>query len=116
MLALTAATEPGPFNPATIQMGRYFGVKTETGRLVAMAGERLKPACFTEISAVCTDPDFRGHGHARALVSFLIALIFSEGKTPILHVKGDNATAVSLYRTLGFQVRSEMHLTVISRA
>lgn len=115
MLALTAATEPGPFHAGTIQMGRYFGVKTETGQLVAMAGERMKPAGFTEISAVCTDPEFRGHGHARALVSFLIALIFSEARTPILHVKGDNAAAVALYRALGFESRREMHLTVIAR-
>ncbi len=116
MLALTAATEPGPFLPATIQMGRYFGVKTDTGRLVAMAGERLKPAGHTEISAVCTDSEFRGRGHARMLVIFLIGLIFAEGKTPFLHVKGENAAAVSLYRTLGFEVRREMHLTIIARS
>jgi ribosomal protein S18 acetylase RimI-like enzyme len=116
MLALTAATEPGPFLPGTIQMGRYFGVKTETGRLVAMAGERLKPAGFTEVSAVCTDPDFRGRGYARALVSFLIAMIAGEGRTPFLHVKGENVAAISVYRALGFQVRRTMHLAVIARA
>jgi ribosomal protein S18 acetylase RimI-like enzyme len=116
MLALTAATEPGPFLPGTIQMGRYFGVKTETGRLVAMAGERLKPEGFTEVSAVCTDPDFRGRGYARELVSFLIAMIVGEGRTPFLHVKGENVAAISVYRALGFQVRRTMHLAVISRA
>ena len=57
MLALTAATEPGPFLPATIRMGRYLGVR-EAGRLIAMAGERLQPDGLTEISAVCTDPRF----------------------------------------------------------
>jgi ribosomal protein S18 acetylase RimI-like enzyme len=115
MLALTAATEPGPFLPQTIQMGRYFGVKTETGRLVAMAGERLRPAGFTEISAVCTDPEFRGRGHARSLMSFLIAMIFAEGRTPFLHVKADNG-AISLYRSLGFDVRCTMHLSIVTRA
>jgi GNAT superfamily N-acetyltransferase len=114
MLALTAATEPGPFLPATIQMGRYFGIREETGRLIAMAGERLKPAGFTEISAVCTDPAFRGRGHARALLNFLIALIVDEGRVPFLHVKADNS-AISLYKALGFHVRGPMHVTIVGR-
>jgi predicted GNAT family acetyltransferase len=114
MLALTAATEPGPFLPGTIRMGRYFGIRSETGRLVAMAGERLKPEGFIEISAVCTDPEFRGRGHAKALLKFLMALIYAEGKIPFLHVKAENE-AVSLYRSLGFEVRRTMQLTVIVR-
>src|SRR5262245_2881168 len=54
MLELTAATEPGPFLPQTIQMGSYFGIRASDGRLVAMAGERLQSTAFVEISAVCT--------------------------------------------------------------
>ena len=67
MLELTAATEPGPFLPQTIQMGSYFGIRASDGRLVAMAGERLQSTAFAEISAVCTHPEFRGRGYARAL-------------------------------------------------
>jgi hypothetical protein len=62
MLELTAATEPGPFLPQTIQMGSYFGIRANDGRLVAMAGERLRSTAFAEISAVCTHPEFRGRG------------------------------------------------------
>jgi predicted GNAT family acetyltransferase len=79
-----------------------------------MAGERLKPAGFTEISAVCTDPAFRGRGHARALLNFLIALIIAEGRVPFLHVKADNG-AISLYKALGFHLRSAMHVTIVGR-
>jgi GNAT superfamily N-acetyltransferase len=114
MLALTAATEPGPFLPGTIRMGRYFGIRSETGQLIAMAGERLKPPGFIEISAVCTHPDFRGRGHAKGLLRFLMALIFAEGKIPFLHVKAENE-ALALYRSLGFEVRRTMQLTVIAR-
>jgi ribosomal protein S18 acetylase RimI-like enzyme len=114
MLTLTAATEPGPFVAGTIRMGRYFGIRSETGRLIAMAGERLKPQGFIEISAVCTDPEFRGRGHAKALLNFLVALIFAEGKIPFLHVKSENG-AMALYSALGFEVRRTMHLTVIVR-
>jgi ribosomal protein S18 acetylase RimI-like enzyme len=113
MLALTAATEPGPFLPETIQMGRYFGIRSNDGRLIAMAGERLKLNGFTEISGVCTIPEFRGHGHAGALVAFLVAQTLEEGRVPFLHVKAENG-AKSLYEKLGFRVRRAIQLTVIS--
>jgi ribosomal protein S18 acetylase RimI-like enzyme len=114
MLSLTSATDPGPFFPATIRMGGYFGFRATDGTLIAMAGERLKPKGFTEISAVCTDPKYRGRGHAKALVSFLAARILSEGRIPFLHVKTEN-DARFLYERIGFHVRCEMHLTVIAR-
>jgi ribosomal protein S18 acetylase RimI-like enzyme len=114
MLALTAATDPGPFRPDTIRMGRYFGVRARDGRLIAMAGERLNLEKFVEISAVCTDPEFRGQGDAKALVTFLAALILAEGKIPFLHVKSQNGAKV-LYEKIGFHVRRMIHLTVIAR-
>jgi predicted GNAT family acetyltransferase len=114
MLALAAATEPGPFLPETIRMGRYFGTRSGDGRLIAMAGERLKLNGFTEISAVCTHPDFRGQGHARALVEFLVAETLAEGNVPFLHVKEENG-ARFLYEKTGFRVRRTMQLTVIGR-
>jgi predicted GNAT family acetyltransferase len=57
MLALTKLTEPGPFLPRTIELVAYFGIN-ESALLVAMAGERLKLTGYTEVSAVCTHPDF----------------------------------------------------------
>jgi predicted GNAT family acetyltransferase len=114
MLALAAATEPGPFVAATIRMGRYFGIRSSEGALAAMAGERLRLDGFTEISAVCTDQRFQGRGHAGALVSYLVARIVAEGKIPFLHVKSENG-AKSLYEKLGFRVRREMRLTVVTR-
>jgi predicted GNAT family acetyltransferase len=114
MLTLTAATQPGPFLNNTIAMGRYFGIRSNDGRLAAMTGERLKLHHFTEISAVCTDPEHRGQGHGRALVAHVARLVFDEGKTPFLHVKSENGAKV-LYEKLGFRTRREIQLTVISR-
>ncbi len=113
MLELTAATEPGPFLPQAIQMGRYFGVRASDGRLVAMAGERLQSTAFAEISAVCTHPEFRGRGFARALTTFLAAQILASGKTPFLHVKSENGAKV-VYQKIGFRLRAAIRLTVIS--
>jgi ribosomal protein S18 acetylase RimI-like enzyme len=112
MLDLTAATEPGPFSPQTIQMGSYVGIRTADGRLVAMAGERLQSTEFVEISAVCTHPEFRGRGYARDLTTFLAAQILAAGKTPFLHVKSENGAKV-VYEKIGFRLRAQIYLTVI---
>jgi ribosomal protein S18 acetylase RimI-like enzyme len=113
MLELTAATEPGPFSAQTIQMGNYFGIRASDGRLVAMAGERLQSTGFAEISAVCTLPEFRGRGYARDLTTFLAAQILAAGKTPFLHVKSENGAKV-VYQKIGFRLRADICLTVIS--
>lgn len=115
MLALASATEPGPFSSGTPRMGRYIGLRDEGGRLVAMAGERLRLDRFTEISAVCTAPAFRGRGYAAALVVALSRAIFAEGRTPFLHVKTENGARL-LYQRLGFQVRRAIRLTVVHPA
>jgi predicted GNAT family acetyltransferase len=112
MLALTKLTEPGPFLPRTIELGAYLGIH-DSGSLVAMAGERLHLTGFTEISAVCTLPQYRGRGYGNALLSALIARIMRRGKTPFLHVRTENVTAVGLYEKLGFKVRAQLHLAVI---
>lgn len=113
MIALTKLTEPGPFAPHTIGMGRYFGHRDPGGRLIAMAGERMRLDGFTEVSAVATHPDARGRGLAAALVAHMTGLIRAEGKTPFLHVLTENP-AKALYQRLGFVVRRPVQLTVIS--
>lgn len=107
MLDLVARTQPGPFLPRTIEMGRYLGIR-RGGRLAAMAGERLRPPGWTEISAVCTDPDFRGQGLATRLVLAVAAGIRARGDTPFMHAAASNVNAIRLYEKLGFRVRREV--------
>jgi predicted GNAT family acetyltransferase len=114
MLALAELTQPGPFGPRTLELGRYVGIRVD-GRLAAMAGERMRPAGATEISAVCTHPDFTGRGYARALMTPLLADAFAAGRRPMLHVKTENG-AKRLYERLGFSVRHAMSLTIVTRA
>jgi ribosomal protein S18 acetylase RimI-like enzyme len=109
MLALVELTKPGPFRPRTIELGTYLGIR-EGGCLVAMAGERLWVGDFREVSAVCTHPDARGRGHARALMSRVVNGMLRAGETPFLHVESSKAQAIDVYRALGFVRRTEYPL------
>jgi len=104
ILDLVARTEPGPFLPRTVEMGTYLGLR-HRGRLIAMAGERLHPPGWTEISAVCTDPDHRGRGLATRLVRAVAAGIKERGERPFLHARATNADAIRLYESIGFTLR-----------
>jgi ribosomal protein S18 acetylase RimI-like enzyme len=104
MLDLTGRTKPGPFEPRTYELGRYLGIRRD-GALVAMAGERLKPAGWTEISAVCTDDAWRGHGFASQLIRALVTSIRDRGDHPFLHAVATNTNAIRLYEAMGFEVR-----------
>jgi ribosomal protein S18 acetylase RimI-like enzyme len=104
MLDLVARTKPGPFAPRTVELGAYLGVRRD-GVLVAMAGERLKPPGWTEISAVCTDASVRGQGLATRLVRAVAYEIRERGDTPMLHAAASNTNAIRLYEALGFSLR-----------
>lgn len=104
MLELIRRAKPGPFLPRTFLLGTYLGIRQD-GALVAMAGERLHPAGWTEISAVCTDEAWRGRGLATRLVRAVGAGIRARGETPFLHAAATNSTAIRLYEQLGFRHR-----------
>jgi ribosomal protein S18 acetylase RimI-like enzyme len=115
MLALASVTQPGPFGPRTVELGDYIGIRRQ-GVLVAMAGERMRLDGFTEISAVCVEPAYRGHGFAAELVGALASSISARSEVPFLHVFSSNHAAIALYRKLGFALRRRMHLAVLVRA
>ncbi|MER5795319.1 GNAT family N-acetyltransferase [Streptomyces sp. NPDC001980] len=107
ILELVERTQPGPFWPRTHELGTYLGIRVD-GKLVAMAGERLRPPGWTEISAVCTAPEARGQGHAGRLLSTLVARILARDERPCLHVAEANTGALALYERLGFETRKHV--------
>lgn len=104
ILDLVARTKPGPFLPRTIELGAYLGIR-RGGTLAAIAGERQQPPGWTEVSAVCTDPAFRGQGLAARLVRAVVAGINERGDRAFLNVLSANAGAIRVYESLGFTAR-----------
>lgn len=104
MLDLISRTEPGPFMPRTVELGGYLGFRVD-GNLVVMAGRRIHPPGWVEISAVCTDPAYQGRGLAGRLVMAVAAGIRTDGAVPFLHVSELNENAIRLYEKLGFRIR-----------
>ena len=112
MLALATLTVPGPFFEKTHRLGDFIGVRHD-GRLVAMAGERMKPDGFTEVSGVCTHPDHRGRGYAGALMRVVTGRILERGEQAFLHAYAAHTATIALYETLGFRVRTKITYTVL---
>jgi ribosomal protein S18 acetylase RimI-like enzyme len=92
MLALATLTEPGPF---LRQTHRFPG--------------------YTEVSGVCTHPDFRGHGFAKRLSRHVAAAISARGETAFLHAWKSNVAAIALYESLGFRWRCDVNVAVLER-
>lgn len=115
MLALALLTEPGPFFEKTHQLGDFYGV-IKDGRLLAMAGERMKPDGFCEVSGVCVHPQAQGRGYAAAAMRAVIEPILARGETAFLHSYDHNARAISLYEGLGFEVRAAMQMKTLTPA
>jgi predicted GNAT family acetyltransferase len=114
MMELTKLTNPGPFAARTHELGTFLGIKVD-GRLAAMAGERMKPANYTEITAVCVHPDHRGRGYAQALLGAVARGIVARGGIPFLHVFSDNHSAIALYRRQGMEIRRRLCVTVLAK-
>jgi len=114
MVELTELTKPGPFTLRTHELGTFLGIRI-AGQLVAMAGERMKPANYTEMTAVCVHPDHRGRGYAQVLLAAVSRQIAARGEIPFLHVFSSNHSAIALYRRQGMEIRRRLYVTVLQR-
>jgi len=95
-------------------MGSYYGVRSSAGELIAMGGERLQLDGYSEISAVCTHPSFRGQGFAARLIWHSVRSHRCDGLVAWLHV-GCAHRAVKFYLGMGFQQVRKVTLHCISR-
>jgi ribosomal protein S18 acetylase RimI-like enzyme len=114
MLELTALTKPGPFFAQTIQFGGYVGV-FDGDQLIAMGGERLKVPGYTEVSAICTHPDYRGRQLARHILSHVSQQIIHRGEVPFLHSLTTNEPALKVYQQLGYRPNRHIYYAIVEK-
>lgn len=114
MLELTQLTRPGPFLSRTIDFGPFQGI-IENDKLVAMAGQRMAPLPYIEVTAVCTHPDHAGKGYARQLLMSQCNDVIAHGKIPFLHVRDDNHRAIKVYESVGFFTRTDIHFYMLRK-
>jgi ribosomal protein S18 acetylase RimI-like enzyme len=115
MYALINGIQPGYYHPDTPRLGDYCGIR-RNGRLIAMAGERMRVTGFNELSAICTHPEYTGHGYAQQLIAWLCRRQQAAGITSFLHVSLANERALRLYIHLGFRHRREIVFTRLRKA
>lgn len=115
MVELTTLAFPGYFRMRTCEMGSYYGVRVD-GRLVSMAGERMKFDRYVEISGVCTHPEHTGRGYAAALITRLLEDHRRDGWLSCLHLSAVNKRAFELYERLGFALSREVQFHRVVRS
>ncbi|MCX5207872.1 GNAT family N-acetyltransferase [Kitasatospora sp. NBC_00240] len=104
LLRLFAEACPGNwFDDRMLDTGQYVGVR-DGGRLIAVAGVHVWSPVqrVAALGNVTTSPELRGRGAAGACVAALCRQLAKTTDHIGLNVRADNATAIALYRRLGF--------------
>jgi predicted GNAT family acetyltransferase len=115
MIALSEISpHTGDLNLPRIEIGDFYGIK-EDGHVVAMAGERLQLDEYTEVSGVCTHPDYRKRGLGGGLTYLKCKQVQERGKIPFLGVFEENVGAVRLYEKLDFKIFLTGVLEILQR-
>ncbi|MGW1775545.1 GNAT family N-acetyltransferase [Streptomyces sp. NPDC002104] len=109
LLELFAQAYPGNwFDDRMLDTGQYLGARQD-GQLVAVAGVHVhSPASrVAAVGNVTTHPRVRGQGAGGACVAELCRRLARTVDHIGLNVRADNATAIRLYRRLGFSEVTE---------
>ena len=113
MVTLARQAKPGPMEFSTVKTGLYIGLSASEGRLIAMAGERMRLPGYSEVSAVCTHQNYRRLGYASFLASEIVRRILERNDTPFLHSRVDNFSALQMYENMGFTLRKRIDVVCI---
>ena len=100
---------PDFFMPSSVQDGAYFGIYEE-GQLVSAAGTHVlaRQERAAAIGNVYTRRDRRGRGLARATTQAVVRAL-ADIETVVLNVRHDNAPALRVYESLGFERHCPFH-------
>jgi ribosomal protein S18 acetylase RimI-like enzyme len=105
LIAQSGSFAPDGFASYQVADGLFFGIADDCGGLAAVGGTHIlnTEEGVAAIGNVCTHPDFRGRGYAKAITTEIVSQLRSAGVPVIvLNVIHENRTARRLYESLGF--------------
>ncbi|KAJ3222229.1 hypothetical protein HK099_002542 [Clydaea vesicula] len=104
------------FEPNILKTNKYYGIWIDN-KLVSIAGVHCMSVEFkvSTLGNITTHIDYRRKGFCkRCVASVVVALIDSGIDSVSLNVKADNAAAIKLYQSLGFEVHCSIFEAEIS--
>ena len=114
---LYRAAYPGAyFDERTLGLERVTGAFADS-RLVAIAACHVYSQQYSiaVIGAVATHPDYRKRGYCSAVTGALVKLLAGDVDTIALNVHCDNAAAIRIYESLGFDLHHRYEEALIER-
>jgi len=102
------------WTPIQFKTGPYYCVKHE-GKIVSAAGVHIVTPQIAHLGNIVTDEAFRGQGFATACTTALAKNLSSKGRIISLYVRVDNASAIHLYKKLGFTKSRDILFLVMNK-
>lgn len=100
----TTAWSPSQFWSELAQPDRTYFVTESADRVVAYAGVMVRPPT-ADVQTIAVDSGHRGRGTGRDLLKRLLYVAEESGCSEVLlEVSADNAPAIGLYESEGFEV------------
>ena len=93
------------FEPHQLSTGHYYGVRTEAGQLVAVAGVHIvsRTDRLAALGNIVSHPEHRGRGLSTRVTAHLCRELAREGIDLFaLNVERKNTSAMRVYENLGF--------------
>jgi ribosomal protein S18 acetylase RimI-like enzyme len=107
--SLYQSSYPGnAFDPRMLLTRQYVGYRRD-GRLLSIGGVHVYSPAFrvAALGNITTHPEYRNQGLGRTVTAKLCLFLQESVDVIGLNVKQDNSPALSLYRSLGFEISAE---------
>jgi len=91
------------WTPNAMNLGPFYGIIEDDGRITSVAGVHFTTPYGTEIGNIATHPDFLRKGYASACIMAVVEEVLETSELALLHYFADNIPAQNLYEKMGFK-------------
>ncbi|MFW9927054.1 MAG: GNAT family N-acetyltransferase [Candidatus Thorarchaeota archaeon] len=91
------------WTPNAMDLGPFYGIVEEDGKITSVAGIHYVTPYGTEIGNIATNPKYRRKGYAASCVKAVVEDVLEISELAILHYFAENRPAQNLYENIGFK-------------